>query len=271
MEIRLSKSQMLEYLQCPKKWFFDYKQPYKVRNNTIIINDLEFPRSYDIEDENDGIGLKHVRPEPAENTPLRIGIELHEIFEKFYNIPEAMTIKKPYEQNIYNLLMTMENAWKYEDQIKNFANFNAQIITLDKGPKNYHPVSVEQSIYNKQLNFIGIIDRVDRSEDGEYSIIDYKTGKMHPPTNYLLELSLYAIIYEKETGRSVNRAGIYFSKNNRLRMIEITPQNKREALTVLQQVRKNIKKSIKNNNDFEKKHAFLCKYCDFKDICARVE
>lgn len=266
MKTRLSKSQILKYLNCPYQWFIDYRMEYEIKNNTIMVGDHQFLRHYELPD-GEGVGLRHLEPEPPEGSPLKIGLELHEIYEKFYGMKEAKEVKKPYEKNVFDILMGMENAWKYEDQIKNFAKFNAGLIN-DKGVENYAPISVEQSIFNEKLNFIGIIDRVDVSNDGEYSILDYKTGKSHRIDRYMLELSLYCILYEKEYGVEVDRAGILFSKTKtKPKMADITRKDKREALGVLQQVRKNIKESTKCNNDFRKQHTYLCRFCSNADIC----
>lgn len=241
--MRLSKSAVLTYENCPYNFKLDYK-----------------------------LNFRKKRPEPEEGSPLKIGTDVHKIFEDYYKLPEARMVKEPYEDNILDILMSMRNARKYEDHMENFANFNVAQIEgheekglkiLAKGVPGYIPKHREMEIYNKGINVLGYIDRVDEEENGP-RIIDYKSSKKHKPAKYFLfELSLYAYLYEQETGEKVYDAGIYFSTPNKLRTIVIEEEDKLRAVKKVFDTRKAVEQNI-----FPKNPGFLCGWCDNAKICS---
>ena len=65
--------------------------------------------------------------------------------------------------------------------------------------------------------------------------------------------------------------GIFFTKNGRLRLLDVCDGDKRkhlnteeidEAIKTLHEVRNDI-----NNEKFPAKKQFLCKYCTYKHLC----
>lgn len=249
--MRLSKSGMLKYLKCPKDFYYDYE-----------------------------VGLRKGRPAPDPGSPLEIGSEVHKIFEDYYKVPEARTVEEPYYKNIFDILMEMPNAYKYDDHMKHFALFNQKQIVghsqkgqdiRAKGVPGYIPEEMETTYYNETLNIIGIIDRVDKEENG-YRVIDYKSGKDKPiithkrdgtvQDNYFFELCYYAFLYELETKREVYDAGIYFSKANKFVTVVITEEDKEMALDKILLIKKLVEDKV-----YPEEPSYLCKWCDNAPIC----
>jgi CRISPR/Cas system-associated exonuclease Cas4 (RecB family) len=257
-DMRLSKSAILTYKNCPYRFYLDY-----------VVN------------------LRKFRDEPLEGSPLKIGTECHDIFENFYKMSEIEELREPYSDNIYSLLMTFPNAHKYEDHMENFATFNSDMIEA-KGLENFAPVAVEQEIYNKELNLIGYIDRVDIGKEGKM-VLDYKTSKkpraykdfVEPgedwlynynvsnrvrttfdESDYMIELSIYKLLYELEFGEEITHTGIYFSKTNIRPIARMTNGDAQEALDIIESVRDLIELKM-----FERNKTFLCRFCDHARIC----
>jgi len=167
--------------------------------------------------------------------------------------------------------MTIRNASKYKNHMENFAAFNvAQIKGFKgkgmeiraKGVPHYIPKRTEFEVYNKSINILGYIDRVDEENNG-LRIIDYKTSKRDKPAkHYLFELALYAFMYEEETNDEVYDAGIYFSNTNKLRTIVITEEDKLGAVKKVLDTRKAIEQKI-----FPKNPTYFCRWCENRKIC----
>ncbi|MBO7672562.1 ATP-dependent helicase [bacterium] len=121
--------------------------------------------------------------------------------------------------------------------------------------------------------FYGIIDRIDRCEDGTYAIYDYKTGNNKNSKikidgeneNYYNQMAWYKYFYELSTGNKVSITKFIYPEDFLYKNdgIQYTPEEIEQAVEKF----KNAVKSIKSH-EFEptdKKNA--CKYCAYKDFC----
>ena len=246
---RLSKSKILRYGNCPLGFYLD-QQP------------------------------EHVRVEPEEGSPLKIGLDVHELFEWYYKQPEAAKITQPYSEAMYKIFQKNPLAIQYMDFIDNFIDWNLEMIA-DRGVPGYMPVDVEAKIYDKDLDFVGIIDVVFETEEG-LVIIDYKTSKR--PKSFRenrLELLLYKILYEKATGKKVKYVGIFYPATKAIRMGKILDPGEEAppkmptlnlddefwALAKLDDTRERI-----DLGQFPKNPGFLCDYCDHQGfVCDSVD
>ena len=130
----------------------------------------------------------------------------------------------------------------------------------------------EEYIIDEENRFSGICDIILEDENGELIVIDYKTSKSSSFSRYRLELCYYKLLVENVFDRPVSRVGIYFTKNGRLRLLDVCEEeNKRyylnsaeieEAIDTLHSVRNDI-----NNERFPAKKQFLCRYCTYKNLC----
>jgi RecB family exonuclease len=206
--------------------------------------------------------LNEFDDEPEEGSPLKIGLEVHKIFEDYYDLPAARMIEEPYEKNITNLMYALPNAEKYEVHVDNFIKFNVEMIKR-RGIENYIPEYRELRLHDNKHNFNGIIDRAEKIEDG-YCVIDYKTGKPKALTQFLEELALYKYLFESTMNKPVIKVGIYFSKSGKLRTTELDSDDVESALYNMEAAREQIAKEV-----FPKRPSFpqLCNFCSNKLVC----
>lgn len=233
--MRLSKSKVNSFMMCPRK--FKYESIDEVP-----------------------------RPEPEEDSPLQVGLNVHSIFEKFTKEYTVEQIKEMSANQKYKILHTYDENNKYNNHILNFIDFITGVVNDD-----YEIYSVEQYIYNEKYDFSGILDLVLKKGD-EIVIIDYKTGKPKSISQYHMELSYYIYLFESETGLKVTYAGIYFSKENKYRIAEahveeskgavITDEDIEAGLEYLELIRLTVK-----SGNIQPKHQYLCKFCDYEERC----
>lgn len=240
---RLSKSKINTYLQCPRKYKFDVDAPYD-------------------------------REEPEEGTPLRIGLDVHELFEWYYKQPEAREIKEPYDVSMWKVFSKHPKAVDYVDFIDNFIEFN-KVLIEERGVPEYLPIEIETKLHDSDLNFTGIIDAIYESNDG-LVLIDYKTGKPRSIREYRLELVLYKILYEKVIGKEIRYIGVYFPKTDTFRVAKalrpgeeppdkgayVTIEDEMMAMATMDEVRDRIEEGF-----FPADPGFLCNYCDYINEC----
>jgi CRISPR/Cas system-associated exonuclease Cas4 (RecB family) len=132
------------------------------------------------------------------------------------------------------------------------------------------PIGLEQSfgIHLSNISFAGKIDRIDliSEKNGvkEVRIIDYKTGKVKEEGDIKkdLQLPLYAIAAEKTLGVKVVEAKYVFIEYGEEVSVDISEARRSKAEREVEEAVGGI---IKNN--FKATPGFLCRYCDYKDIC----
>lgn len=142
---------------------------------------------------------------------------------------------------------------------------------------NLHQTEMELLFADEDITFKGFIDRIDKNDDGTYTICDYKTGKSKNEKkicpggeyeDYYNQIGLYKYYFEKSTGKQVRETIFVFPEDYTNNFtINFTAE---ECSDIVENFKKSISdiKSYKfdpiNNRDKNKEP---CKYCQYKDFC----
>ncbi|MDD4247741.1 MAG: PD-(D/E)XK nuclease family protein, partial [Methanosarcina sp.] len=141
-------------------------------------------------------------------------------------------------------------------------------LNLEKTCKN-ETIEVEErfDLTLDGAQFGGFIDRLDKTPDDEYIVIDYKTGKTPTSKKKLKEdvqIALYCLAVKEKHGKLPTQAGhLYVNPEvKELRLVDISEKDV-EAVVV------RIKKAVADimKEDFEIKEEPNCYFCDYKGIC----
>lgn len=234
IHMKLSKSKVNTYLKCPLEFKFQY------------IDEIEVPQ----------------------NKYMALGSDVHLIAEKFaekfgdnldgVNIDNEL-LKIVHEENIgYDLTEHLDNLGSF---------FKRAFVEND-----FKLYSQEEYLIDEEHRFSGICDIILEDKNGELIVIDYKTSKSSSFSKYRRELCYYKLLVENVYGKTVSRVGIFFTKNGRLRLLDICDEdNKRyylnddeikEAVETMHKVRREI-----NNENFPAKRQYLCRFCTYRHIC----
>ena len=134
------------------------------------------------------------------------------------------------------------------------------------------PYSIERS-FNLNVGGVklrGKIDRIDSYiEDGVEvkEIIDYKTGdkvRKQTEVNKDKQLVIYALAAEKVFGISVDKLSLLFIDQNTKISADMTKINKMKE-KVIEEIVETANKI--DQGDFTATPGFLCRYCDYRNIC----
>ena len=233
--MKLSKSKINTYLKCPKEFEFQY------------IKKIEVPP----------------------NKYMALGSDVHLIAEKFTdkfgdNICDV-DIQNELDKIAYD---DLDMGYDLSLHIDNLSSFFKEVF-IDKDFKLF---STEEYLFDKKNNFSGICDIVLENDDNNLVVIDYKTSNSNSFSRYRLELCYYKMLVENVYKRKVDSVGVFFTKNGRLRLLDIKDNdNKRkylsynelnQSLITLRNVRQNI-----NNKKFPKIHQYTCRFCTYRHLC----
>ncbi|MFW5865472.1 MAG: RecB family exonuclease [Nanoarchaeota archaeon] len=258
-----SPSSINTYLQCPRKYFFQYK--------------LRIPTSPSIH--------------------LVRGSVAHLALEKFYSlVPEV--IGDEYRSHLKTvLLQLLDKYWKeskpefdkldmisqqieefYFETRKMMENHLELIISrLDaltsKGlsfPEAFKQVSPEVEVeylsWDKYVKgFIDVVENV----DGTIRLMDYKTSKRNKLTDaYKLQLAIYALLYKEKHGSLPGEVGIYFLKFPGGEG-ELTLKTDDELVKLAEFQIEQIHMSTTSDTigDYPLQKGPLCNWCDYYDYC----
>lgn len=180
MVIRLSKSSILTFLECPKKWDMIYRQ-----------------------------GVK----EP-ENIWVQRGAFIHEYYENLFKnvkIENGEIFFPPFPPNLDNITKDMIN------NIMMFELNRFEICKKFNRPDLFVPPHLELKIEKQEngVQLVGVIDRIDEDLDGTKSIMEIKTtrgGSWTP--QFQFELSYYRYLLRDRM--PIDKAMVFLVRDNKL-------------------------------------------------------
>lgn len=232
--MRLSKSKVNSYLKCPLEFKFQY------------IDEIEVPQ----------------------NKYMALGSDVHLIAEKFTEKFGDDIVEIDTRKELLKIAHDLDIGYDLTEHIDNLESFFEEVFVEN----NYKLFSNEEYLHDEKNRFSGICDIILEDENGDLVVIDYKTSKSSSFSKYRLELCYYKLLVENVYNKNVSSVGVFFTKNGRLRLLDICNEdNKRkylnqneidEAITTLHKVRTNI-----NNEVFPARRQFLCRYCTYRNIC----
>lgn len=191
----------------------------------------------------------------------------------------------PSEEEILKYLSDNWDASIYEDERENAASFSQAVkILKEYYAKNYPakfnilaletPFESPIKTGNEMHLITGKIDRIDKTEDGVFEVIDYKTAKKMPSqqsVNENLQLSVYhlglanrwpSIIEEKKP----IKVSLYFLKHGEklssLRAPEDIEITKEKIIKSMEKIKKS-----KEEGKFQPLPSPLCDWCEYQRFC----
>lgn len=232
--MKLSKSKVNTYLKCPREFKFQY------------IDEIEMkPNKY-----------------------MALGSDVHLIAEKFTDKFEDNLDDVDIQNELIKVANELDIGYGLDEHVDNLGLFFKEVFV----DRDYKLFSNEEYLLDKKNRFSGICDIILEDENGKLTVIDYKTSNSNSFSKYRLELCYYKLLVENVYHKQVNKVGVFFTKNGRLRLLDVCEEeNKRknlcyseidDAVDTLHEVRDKI-----NRKEFPAKKQYLCRYCTYRHLC----
>jgi len=120
------------------------------------------------------------------------------------------------------------------------------------------------------LNVGGFIDAVQKNFDNELMLIDYKTSNKYKNAlseDYVRQLSIYAYLWRKQTGKMPNYVAINYLKFDESFYILVTSDLINKATADIKTMRSRLVEWGMDESQYYKKEGKLCEYCVNYEKC----
>ena len=188
--------------------------------------------------------------------------------EKLHNLFRAAWTKVRRTDEHHNLFSSVdeEREWGV-DGLKLLNNYMSM-----EDPKSFDPLERERWVRGtiEDLNLRGILDRMDRNQNGELIIVDYKSGKA-PSEKYkeprFFALKLYALLIRDELGITPIELKLIYLKNSTIHTLKVDNKMLDEVKIEILDIWSDIKLAFEENNFPATKNALCKNWCYYKPIC----
>ncbi len=188
--------------------------------------------------------------------------------EKLHNLFRAAWTKVRRTDEHHNLFSSVdeEREWGV-DGLKLLNNYMSM-----EDPKSFDPLERERWVRGtiEDLNLRGILDRMDRNQNGELIIVDYKSGKA-PAEKYkeprFFALKLYALLIRDELGITPTELKLIYLKNSTIHSLKVDNKMLDEVKIEILDIWSDIKLAFEENNFPATKNALCKNWCYYKPIC----
>ncbi len=219
-------------------------------------------------------------PEPP-SVPATKGSMVHRALELLFCEPAA-------ERTPQRAISLLEVAWgEFEDEgalaglgldAAGRADFLADATEMTtryfglEDPTRIEPIGLELKLeaHVGDLALRGIIDRLDRTDDGDLIVVDYKTGKTPPLAQEQARLGgvhFYALMCEQAFGvRPREVQLIYLGSDPQIIVATPSEQSTRGVERKVTAIWSAIERAC-DHDDFRPKPSALCSWCAFKSFC----
>lgn len=219
-------------------------------------------------------------PEPPSRAAVR-GTVVHAVLEALFGLPAT-------ERDVAAAAALVEPAWtgvresrpEVESLIpdEELPGFLAEVRKLVdvyfrlEDPAGFDPESCETFIEADLPDgtpLRGIVDRVDRSPDGDLHVIDYKTGRapgLAYETRALFQLKFYALVLLRTQGRAPAQLRLMYLADG----VTLTYAPDPEELLRFERILSALWAAIvtaAETGEFPPRPGWMCQYCDFKRLC----
>ncbi len=256
-----SPSSIKTYKQCPRKYYYSYilKLPTKANIHTVRGNIAHSVLEHFFDIDTGMIDMSNYE------THLKI-------------IMQQLLLKEwqNYKEELDKLELSPENNMHYFEEtmmmLFNWSDLFSKKIARKTGTfqERFKLLTPERELqYISETHSVqGYIDAIEKDENGDIRLMDYKTSKNEDVNEHLLQLGIYSLLYLEKHGVMPKQVGVYFLKGKES-ILEVDNELIEKAKKEIAHIHE---MTITDNvNNYPKSPGPLCKWstgkCDHYDVC----
>ena len=218
-------------------------------------------------------------PEPTTVHQAR-GTTAHLALQRLFDLPKGE--RTP--DQLYDLFRTAWTELRTDEEYGELFNdvdeeraWGLESLTLlanyfrIEDPASFDPMDRELDMLEDLDGIVirGILDRIDRAEDGSLIITDYKTGKA-PPERYAMPaffaLKIYALLIRRRTGETPREVRLLYLNGPTMYRLPIDDAQLDAMDRQLRALWSAIERALTEQR-FPPRPGRLCTWCSFQEIC----
>ena len=206
------------------------------------------------------------------------GNVVHKIFEKLSFLEkEGKEISKKIG---YDLLEKYWDSTTYssdfkenQDKIRAKKMISNFVVWAKKNPHKVIGVELPFQLKLSGIPIRGKIDRLEQDENGNYYVVDYKTGKCYETDSSIsenIQMNLYALAIEEKFKKLPLQSSLYYVDDDK--MIKYIISDRRSVDDFKLKLEGVITSIL--NEEFEAnplQGAWTCRWCSYKNICDEAQ
>jgi DNA helicase-2/ATP-dependent DNA helicase PcrA len=209
----------------------------------------------------------------------RFGILVHQVLERYHAAGRDANTG-PTRPGLPELLGLLETGWRrggFGDSEEERQLRGKAASALTRYHERFRSEEGEPVWFERQFTFKlgphllrGRVDRVDRLPDGEYELIDYKTGRPKSAAQLVddVQLSLYAVGARESWRLEASRQAYYYLLDDQKVAV---PADESDRGEWVQEVAMEVAEGILSQG-FEPTPSFTaCSMCDYRLVCPAAE
>jgi len=205
-----------------------------------------------------------VRDLKDESSPYAdLGTALHSVLEEWRPNPknDIKGLITEYSKH----MSKKDNEWIYNEGRRILLYLDLE--KLVRGELVSVELAFEETIQGYPL--VGIIDKVERLDDGTFLVTDYKSNKKMEPEDYLPQLAVYDLAMEHLYPGSKRIMALYYLRHNKEFKFSFTEETRTRILKSFEKAKVSVAQHHDNPMFWEKmpKKGKNCSYCPLKKEC----
>jgi DNA helicase-2/ATP-dependent DNA helicase PcrA len=207
-----------------------------------------------------------------QKTFFQVGTDVHAVFEQMSRL--RMQGESPDISKARELLDSTWNPYVFDSRTQGEQEYSRMQKMLEfwTNSEENNPnetVEVEEGfdLSIDGAKFGGYIDRLDRTSDGDFIVIDYKTNKTPYTKNQLkedIQIAVYCLAVKGKYGKLPVQAGHMYVNPDvaELRLVDVSEESVEAVAGRIKEI-----VGLIREEDFEAGQESNCRFCDYKGIC----